>query len=70
MTCPLQVAELISVTLEKPTLSRNKTIEVVAETSQPLLKFSEMLADIPADDEEGEAAEVRYPSLNGWSLGY
>ena len=56
----LQIAELISVTLEKPTLSRNKTVEVVAETTQPLLKFSEMLAEIPADDEEeGEAVEVR-----------
>eukprot|EP00249_Psilotum_nudum_P017679 c26437_g1_i2 orf=303-3329(-) len=43
----LQVAELISCCVENPEISKNKVLEVIAETTAPLRTTNEILVEIP-----------------------
>jgi len=52
----LQVAELISAAVTNPGVSRNKIVEVIAETTAEQRSYSELLASIPGVSGMGVAA--------------
>ena len=45
----LQVAELVAAAIADPSLAENKCLEVVAETTAPLVSYEELLGQIPVE---------------------